>query len=415
MTYEFLQEHIARAMGSDFFAGGAALGMLGASIAIARMIWGRIAGLIARRIWVRVSVDNRSAAYRHMLEWLDHSGVLSHSRRLRVTATAHGIERLGPDFGSYWFWWQGRLGRLHRDDGHQGPRVREPWQPAADGDDHGAPAVRQRRYGRGLAGRGQGPHRGTPADRSRNFRPARRVLGEHRRGATAATAASVLCDDDRIDRLIGDVRRFLEAREWYTERGVPWRRGYLLYGPPGTGKTSAIRAIASEVGVDIAMLDIGRAGLTDDQLREAMMIAPRGALIAIEDVDAAFVEREKGEKALGVSFSGLLNAIDGVASQEGRALVMTTNHRERLDPALIRPGRADVHVELGPVGAATAARLFVRFFPEEPELAERFRTALGAARVTPAALQGWLLANVEDPDRAATAEGLAPALAIAAE
>ncbi len=109
--------------------------------------------------------------------------------------------------------------------------------------------------------------------------------------------------------------------------------------------------------MDIASLDTGRATLTDGDLREAMTCAPKGSLIIIEDVDAVFTQREGGEKRSGVSFSGLLNAIDGVAAQEGRALVMTTNRKERSDPALVRPGRADVHTALGLVSVATARRL----------------------------------------------------------
>jgi mitochondrial chaperone BCS1 len=139
-----------------------------------------------------------------------------------------------------------------------------------------------------------------------------------------------------------------------------------------------------------------------------MMTAPREAILAIEDVDAIFVGRKAGDTSGGVSFSGLLNAIDGVAAQEGRALIMTTNHRDRLDPALIRPGRADVHLELGPVGAKAAARLYLRFFPGEAERAGAFARALGRGRFTPADLQGWLLANAEDPAMACTATGLVP-------
>ena len=198
------------------------------------------------------------------------------------------------------------------------------------------------------------------------------------------------------------------ARDWYAARGVPWRRGYLFHGPPGTGKSSLIRALASELALDIASLDIGRSTLTDDDLREAMIGAPDKALIAIEDVDAVFTRRGHGEKPAGVSFSGLLNAIDGYAAQEGRALVMTTNHRERLDPALIRPGRVDVHVELGLVGAGTARRLFDRFFPREPDLARAFEAALNDRRLSPAEIQGWLLANSSDPQAAARADNLLP-------
>lgn len=187
---------------------------------------------------------------------------------------------------------------------------------------------------------------------------------------------------------------------------MPWRRGYLLYGPPGTGKSSLIRALASELSLDIAGLDVGRMGLSDDDLRDAMMEAPKKALIAIEDIDAVFVKRDGGEKRTGVSFSGLLNAIDGVAAQEGRALIMTTNHKEKLDPALIRDGRADVHMELGYINAKTAARLFKRFFPDELEYREQFRAALGDAFVNPSAVQGWLLSNSGDVAQAASAKGL---------
>lgn len=79
-------------------------------------------------------------------------------------------------------------------------------------------------------------------------------------------------------------------------------------GPPGTGKSSLIRALASEINLDIASLDIGRATLTDDDLREAIVGAPARSLIAIEDVDAVFTQTDSGGKLTGISFSGLLNA-----------------------------------------------------------------------------------------------------------
>ena len=65
-----------------------------------------------------------------------------------------------------------------------------------------------------------------------------------------------------------------------------------------------------------------------------------------------------------VTFSGLLNALDGVRSQEGRILMMTTNHREKLDPALLRPGCADMHVELNMASESQMKGLFKKFFNE---------------------------------------------------
>lgn len=130
---------------------------------------------------------------------------------------------------------------------------------------------------------------------------------------------------------------------------MPYRRGYLLYGPPGTGKTSFVQAVAGALKLNICYLNLSGGRFDDDGLNRALNDAPAHSIILLEDIDGIFVEREAvsvQKKGRNVSFSGLLNALDGVRSQEGRITIMTTNHREKLDPALLRPGRADVHVKL---------------------------------------------------------------------
>jgi len=99
--------------------------------------------------------------------------------------------------------------------------------------------------------------------------------------------------------------------------------------------------------LNICYLNLSGDSLNDDSLNRLLNSTPTQSIILLEDIDAIFVGREsvRGAKT-GVSFSGLLNALDGVRSQEGRILFMTTNHREKLDPALLRPGRADYHVLL---------------------------------------------------------------------
>ncbi|SIT02042.1 chaperone BCS1 [Paracoccus saliphilus] len=87
---------------------------------------------------------------------------------------------------------------------------------------------------------------------------------------------------------------------------------------------------------------------------------------------------------------------------------MTTNHLERLDPALIRPGRADVHVELGLVGANTARALFERFFPDHFAAAAEFEAALGMHLFSPATIQGWLLRYHDNPEAEAQPGELIP-------
>lgn len=91
--------------------------------------------------------------------------------------------------------------------------------------------------------------------------------------------------------------------------------------------------------------------LNDDSLNTLLNSTEVNSIILLEDIDAIFQGREsvqeKRDGGQSVTFSGLLNALDGVRSQEGRILIMTTNHKDKLDPALLRPGRADRCIELG--------------------------------------------------------------------
>jgi chaperone BCS1 len=167
---------------------------------------------------------------------------------------------------------------------------------------------------------------------------------------------------------------FLQRRDWYLERGLPYRRGYLLHGPPGTGKSSAVLAVASALRMDLALLSLSGSSLDDNELGQLLSQVPANAIVLIEDIDCAFHQRkESADKVSRLTFSGLLNALDGVAAGEGRILFATTNHPEQLDPALIRPGRIDRKLEIGLADRDQLRRIFERFFPEgDPSMAEYF-------------------------------------------
>ncbi|WWC58384.1 uncharacterized protein I303_100924 [Kwoniella dejecticola CBS 10117] len=176
---------------------------------------------------------------------------------------------------------------------------------------------------------------------------------------------SVVLAEGVSEKIENDLRSFLGRGKWYAERGIPYRRGYLLHGPPGSGKTSFIQALAGSLHYNICLLNLAERGLTDDKLNHLLGLVPERSFILLEDVDSAFSKRvqtsEDGYKS-SVTFSGLLNALDGVASSEERIIFMTTNHYERLDPALIRPGRVDLHELLDDAQGEQAKRLFIKFY-----------------------------------------------------
>eukprot|EP00744_Colponema_vietnamica_P037728 GILI01069207.1.p1 GENE.GILI01069207.1~~GILI01069207.1.p1 ORF type:complete len:165 (-),score=18.35 GILI01069207.1:107-601(-) len=118
----------------------------------------------------------------------------------------------------------------------------------------------------------------------------------------------------------------------------------------------------------------------------------------MEDIDRAFSNDSR------VTMSGLLNALDGVAAQEGRLVFMTTNHVERLDPALIRPGRADIKLEIGYLTTQQSYDVFVKFFPGSTQAHRmKFATTLPEGRVSVAQIQSHLFLHRHSPDDAVNA------------
>jgi mitochondrial chaperone BCS1 len=205
---------------------------------------------------------------------------------------------------------------------------------------------------------------------------------------------SVLLPNGHKDLLLGDIQGFKDAKGWYAHMGIPYHRGYLFYGLPGTGKTSLVTGLSSHFNSKVYILKLSE--LNDRSLVEAITQVEAHSMVIMEDADCVQVVRNREEEKdndkksvadlLGVTLSGLLNTIDGLLTPSGVMFFMTTNHINKLDPALIRPGRIDLKLEFGLATIEQKSELYNRFFPNEA-----FPLELRDTLMTMADLQGRLM------------------------
>lgn len=253
-------------------------------------------------------------------------------------------------------------------------------------------------------------------------------------------------DDSEKNALMADIRKYLDPRtkKLYQSRSMPYRRGYLFYGPPGTGKSSLSTAIAGEFGLDLYEVKIPSVS-HDGDLEQMFQEIPPRCIVLLEDIDAVWASREQrlhqerqpisdnsSERSAtpsisNVTLSGLLNVLDGVGSQEGRVVIMTTNKPDQLDAALTRPGRIDFKLYLGNISRRSAEQMFMRMFAPDllswarlsatektdsldehvsleqmRMLATRFADEIPEDTFTPSQLQGFFQMHLNDVMEAAS-------------
>ncbi|GAB4853876.1 hypothetical protein Ancab_018085 [Ancistrocladus abbreviatus] len=214
--------------------------------------------------------------------------------------------------------------------------------------------------------------------------------------------------------IVEDLERFVRRKEFYKKVGKAWKRGYLLFGPPGTGKSSLIAAMANYLNFDVYDLELTDVRSNSD-LRKLLIATANRSILVVEDIDCSIdlQNRMKQARALQpryspyrddddneVTLSGLLNFIDGLWSSCGneRIIVFTTNHKDRLDPALLRPGRMDVHIHMSyctPCGFKMLSSNYLGITQHSlfPEVEQLMRTTM----VTPAEVAEQLM-NDDDPN-----------------
>ncbi|CAL7942836.1 unnamed protein product [Xylocopa violacea] len=400
---------------NPYFGAGFGLFGLGAGAALLRK--GMQAGLVLfrRHYMITLEVPCRDKSYQWVLQWITHKGAretqhLSVETSFEQKETGHINTRYDfiPSIGTHLIRYKGNWIKVERTREQQTLDIQMgiPWE-----------TVQLTAFGR---------------DRSIYFNileEARQMALKEYEGKTVMYTAmgsewrqfghprrrrpidSVILDTGVAERIIHDCREFIKNPSWYIDRGIPYRRGYLLYGPPGCGKSSFITALAGELERGICVLNLSERGLTDDRLNHLLAVAPQQTIILLEDIDAAFASREESKEIKSaydglnrVTFSGLLNCLDGVASTEARILFMTTNYLERLDPALIRPGRVDVKEYIGWCSEKQIEQMFLRFYRNidnrANELAKQFTETIISQKkhVSPAQIQGFFMFYKNNPD-----------------
>jgi len=154
-----------------------------------------------------------------------------------------------------------------------------------------------------------------------------------------------ILNPDKKKYIITDITNFTNSEEWYINVSIPYKRGYCFYGPPGTGKTTLALGIANHLKRNIYCLNLNC--LEDDSRLPVLFSSlPANSVLLIEDIDKVFSGRENVKEGSKITFSGLLNCMDGAFYKHGLIMIITTNHIDKLDEALLRTGRIDIKMEI---------------------------------------------------------------------
>ncbi|XP_074094126.1 mitochondrial chaperone BCS1 [Cotesia typhae] len=414
-------EYIQTLSDNPYFGAGFGLASLGVGAAFLRKGSQVATILFKRHYMITLEVPCRDKSYQWLLQWITHKGArktqhLSVETSFELKDTGHVNTKYDfiPSIGTHFFKYKGNWIKVQRTreqqtlDLHMGI----PWE-----------TVQLTAFGN---------------DRTIYFEileEARQMALKEHEGKTIMYTAlgsewrqfghprkkrpvdSVVLGDGIATRILNDCKEFINNPGWYSDRGIPYRRGYLLYGPPGCGKSSFITALAGELERGICVLNLSERGLTDDRLNHLLAVAPQQTIILLEDIDAAFRDRSEENHRVKTAYeglnnltmSGLLNCLDGVASTEARILFMTTNYKEKLDAALVRPGRVDVKEYIGYCNKNQVEQMFLRFYrgpnkTEAQELAREFAEGVTSQGkdVSPAQIQGFFMFYKNDPKQVLT-------------
>lgn len=198
---------------------------------------------------------------------------------------------------------------------------------------------------------------------------------------------AVLALNPEADAAVTEARRWMASEQWFLERGIPWRRGWLLHGEPGNGKTALGRSVAEMLDLPLYTFDL--ASMANDEMQSAWttVLSDTPCMVTFEDFDNVFHGRENVVPDGELTFDCVLNCLDGVTRADGLFVIVTTNHLEHIDPALglatagdvsTRPGRLDRIIEMTAPSADGRRHIARRILgADSPDIEALVQTSVG--------------------------------------
>jgi SpoVK/Ycf46/Vps4 family AAA+-type ATPase len=203
---------------------------------------------------------------------------------------------------------------------------------------------------------------------------------------------NIYLPDETYKNIITDLKKFYDNEKRYRSLGIPYARTYMFHGIPGTGKTSTIYTIASEFNKNIAIVDFSDKNTCDCSIRESLYKLPNDTILCLEDIDSLFSSDRKSDKST-ITFSGILNILDGVVQNTGLVIFMTTNLLKNMDDAAMKR-RVDYYLKFDVMKKEQICNMFSRFYPNQD--AEEFVKLVSKLKLTPCILQKFFTRHLMD-------------------
>lgn len=369
-----------------FLAGGIGLWMLGVMSYILKGIPSSIWSLIQRNTVTKLTLINTHESYYNFIKWYSDMGYNKNSRYIKISNGIRGeskaIQSLG--YGRHYFWYNYRfiIIDLVSKPVNGTTKERDEITMTMIGRSHTTfnklfSLIKTDDYSK------------STVINTFDFNEWCTFLKHEPRGFN-----TIFLKEGIEESILNHLDLFKSKETFRKKHGIPYHTGILLYGPHGTGKTSIIKAIAKHLNCPINQLDSSDL----KYIKSAMSRLPRYSLLVIEDIDSNSAthdrQQESDDKSNLANISDILNCVDGIYSTHGTVLIITTNHIDKLDPALLRSGRIDLKLEIGYSTKFSVTNTMKSFYPEYMVPAD-FKIK---DKVTSADIQNLILNNLDDPD-----------------